>query len=101
MTPVYPPKMLLHGRADADVSFSAAERMAAALEEQGVAIVSFSDIPNSDHPSLPAHHILSSPNLTPAPTFPLPEFHCYLLKSPRTTMIPKPPNIKVFPAVHI
>jgi dipeptidyl aminopeptidase/acylaminoacyl peptidase len=29
--------MLLHGRADTDVPFSAAERMAAALEAQGVA----------------------------------------------------------------
>jgi acetyl esterase/lipase len=32
----YPPTMLLHGRADTDVPFSAAERMAAALEEHGV-----------------------------------------------------------------
>jgi acetyl esterase/lipase len=37
VTPVYPPTMLLHGRADTDVPFSAAERMAAALQEQGVA----------------------------------------------------------------
>jgi acetyl esterase/lipase len=37
VTPGYPPTMLLHGRADTDVPFSAAERMAAALEEQGVA----------------------------------------------------------------
>ena len=29
--------MLLHGRADTDVPFSPAERMATALEEQGVA----------------------------------------------------------------
>jgi acetyl esterase/lipase len=33
----YPPTMLLHGRADTDVPFSAAKRMAAVLEEQGVA----------------------------------------------------------------
>jgi acetyl esterase/lipase len=33
----YPPTMLLHGRADTDVPFSAAEGMAAALEQQGVA----------------------------------------------------------------
>jgi len=37
VTPRYPPTMLLHGRADTDVPFAAAERMAAALEEQGVA----------------------------------------------------------------
>ena len=37
VTPAYPPTMLLHGRADRDVPFSAAERMAAALEEQEVA----------------------------------------------------------------
>ena len=36
VTPAYPPTMLLHGRADTDVPFSAAERMAAALEEHGV-----------------------------------------------------------------
>jgi acetyl esterase/lipase len=39
VTSGYPPTMLLHGRADTDVPFSAAERMAAALEEQGVARV--------------------------------------------------------------
>jgi acetyl esterase/lipase len=37
VSPGYPPTMLLHGRADTDVPFSAAQRMAAALEEQGVA----------------------------------------------------------------
>jgi acetyl esterase/lipase len=37
VSPAYPPTMLLHGRADTDVPFSAAERMATALEEQGVA----------------------------------------------------------------
>jgi acetyl esterase/lipase len=37
VTPGYPPTMLLHGRADSDVPFSAAERMVAALAEQGVA----------------------------------------------------------------
>jgi acetyl esterase/lipase len=37
VSPKYPPTMLLHGRADTDVPFSAAEHMAAALEEQGVA----------------------------------------------------------------
>jgi acetyl esterase/lipase len=37
VTPGYPPTMLLHGRADTDVPFSTAERMAAALEKQGVA----------------------------------------------------------------
>jgi acetyl esterase/lipase len=37
VTTDYPPTMLLHGRADTDVPFAAAERMAAALEEQGVA----------------------------------------------------------------
>jgi acetyl esterase/lipase len=37
VTPGYPPTMLLHGRADTDVPFSAAERMVAALEEQGLA----------------------------------------------------------------
>jgi acetyl esterase/lipase len=37
VTSDYPPTMLLHGRADTDVPFSAAERMAAALQEQGVA----------------------------------------------------------------
>jgi acetyl esterase/lipase len=37
VSPGYPPTMLLHGRADTDVPFSAAERMVAALEEQGVA----------------------------------------------------------------
>jgi acetyl esterase/lipase len=36
VTPRYPPTMLLHGRADTDVPFAAAERMAAALEMQGV-----------------------------------------------------------------
>jgi acetyl esterase/lipase len=36
VTSDYPPTMLLHGRADTDVPFSAAERVAAALEEQGV-----------------------------------------------------------------
>ncbi|MGD8750538.1 MAG: prolyl oligopeptidase family serine peptidase [Anaerolineales bacterium] len=36
VTSDYPPTMLLHGRADTDVPFAAAERMAAALEEQGV-----------------------------------------------------------------
>ena len=35
--PGYPPTILLHGRADTDVPFSAAEHMAAALAEQGVA----------------------------------------------------------------
>jgi acetyl esterase/lipase len=38
VTPDYPPTMLLHGRADTDVPFSVAERMAAALEQQGVAV---------------------------------------------------------------
>jgi acetyl esterase/lipase len=37
VTPGYPPTMLLHGRADTDVPFGAAERMVAALEERGVA----------------------------------------------------------------
>jgi acetyl esterase/lipase len=37
VSPEYPPTMLLHGRADTDVPFAVAERMAAALEEQGVA----------------------------------------------------------------
>jgi len=37
VTSSYPPTMLLHGRADTDVPFFAAERMVAALEEQGVA----------------------------------------------------------------
>jgi acetyl esterase/lipase len=36
VTPGYPPTMMLHGQADTDVPFSAAERMVAALEEQGV-----------------------------------------------------------------
>jgi dipeptidyl aminopeptidase/acylaminoacyl peptidase len=31
--------MLLHGRADTDVPYTVAERLAAALEEQGVAVV--------------------------------------------------------------
>jgi acetyl esterase/lipase len=33
----YPPTMLLHGQADTDVPFAVAERMAAALEDHGVA----------------------------------------------------------------
>jgi dipeptidyl aminopeptidase/acylaminoacyl peptidase len=37
VTPVYPPTMLLHGCGDTDVPFSAAERMVATLEEQGIA----------------------------------------------------------------
>lgn len=37
VTSGYPTTMLLHGRADTDVPFSAAERIVAALEEQGVA----------------------------------------------------------------
>jgi acetyl esterase/lipase len=37
MSPEYPPTMLLHGRADTDVPFATAERIAAALDEQGVA----------------------------------------------------------------
>jgi acetyl esterase/lipase len=37
LSPENPPTMLLHGRADTDVPFSAAERLAAALENEGVA----------------------------------------------------------------
>jgi len=36
VTPDYPPTMLLHGQADSDVPFAAAERMVAALEAGGV-----------------------------------------------------------------
>ena len=37
LSPAYPPTMLLHGRADRDVPFAAAELLEEALEEQGVA----------------------------------------------------------------
>ena len=36
VTADYPPTMLLHGRADSDVPFAAAERMVAALEAAGI-----------------------------------------------------------------
>ena len=39
-------------------------------------------------------HILSSPNLTPLPTFPFPETHWYPFQTTRTNMFPKPPTLK-------